>query len=64
MDIEVDEICCSLKSNAFNKLFTDIFGSPVLKVKTEDGKITDVEVIKGAPCGSTWYMAKKSLEPR
>ncbi|HPS88678.1 MAG TPA: DUF166 family protein, partial [Methanosarcina vacuolata] len=36
-----------------------LFGSPILKVKTKDGKIADVEVIKGAPCGSTWYMAKE-----
>lgn len=59
MDIEVDEICCSLEPNAFNRPFTELFGSPVLKVKTKNGKITDVKVIKGAPCGSTWYMAKE-----
>jgi hypothetical protein len=59
MDIEVDEICCSLEPNAFNRPFADIFGSPILKVRTKDGKIADVRVIKGAPCGSTWYMAKE-----
>lgn len=59
MDIEVDEICCSLEPNAFNRSFADIFGLPVLKVRTKDGKIADVKVIKGAPCGSTWHMAKE-----
>lgn len=59
MDIEVDEICCSLESNDFNRPFAELFGSPILKVKTKDGKIADVKVIKGAPCGSTWYMAKE-----
>jgi hypothetical protein len=59
MDIEVDEICCSLEPNVFNRPFTDIFGSPVLKIKTKDGKIAKVEVIRGAPCGSTWHMAKE-----
>jgi hypothetical protein len=59
MDVEVDEICCTLESNAANKPFADLFGSPILKVKTKDGKIADVEVIKGAPCGSTWHMAKE-----
>jgi len=59
MNIEVDEICCSLKPNAFNRPFTDIFGSPTFKVKTENGKISEVEVITGAPCGSTWHMAKE-----
>lgn len=59
MNIEVDEICCSLKPNAFNRPFTDIFGSPELEVKIENGKISEVKVIKGAPCGSTWHMAKE-----
>jgi len=59
MDIEVDEICCTLEPNSFNRPFADLFGSPVLKVKTENGKIAKVEVIKGAPCGSTWHMAKE-----
>ncbi|MFZ2498276.1 MAG: DUF166 domain-containing protein [Methanosarcina sp.] len=59
MDIEVDEICCTLEPNAFNRPFADLFGSPILKVKTKDGKISEVEVIKGAPCGSTWHMAKE-----
>ena len=59
MNIEVDEICCSLEPNAFNRPFTDIFGSPKLEVKTKNGKISEVKVIKGAPCGSTWHMAKE-----
>lgn len=59
MDVEVDDICCTLEPNSFNRPFADIFGSPVLKVKTENGKIAKVEVIKGAPCGSTWHMAKE-----
>jgi len=59
MDIEVDEICCTLEPNAFNRPFADLFGSPILKVKTKDGKISEVEVLKGAPCGSTWHMAKE-----
>jgi hypothetical protein len=59
MDIEVHEICCTLEPNEFNRPFTDIFGSPILEVKTTGEKIVDVKVLKGAPCGSTWYMAKE-----
>ena len=59
MDIEVDDICCTLEPNSCNRPFSDIFGVPVLKVRTENGKIAEVKVIKGAPCGSTWYMAKE-----
>jgi len=59
MDIEVHEICCTLEPNEFNRPFTDIFGSPILEVKTKEEKVVDVKVLKGAPCGSTWYMAKE-----
>jgi len=61
MDIEVHEICCTLEPNEFNRPFTDIFGSPSLEVKTKNEKIEDVKVLKGAPCGSTWYMAKEII---
>lgn len=59
MDVEVDEICCTLEPNSCNRPFAEIFGSPILKVRTENGKIAHVDVIKGAPCGSTWHMAKE-----
>lgn len=59
MDIEVDEICCTLEANEFNSAFASVFGVPILKAWTKAGKIARVEVVKGAPCGSTWYMAKE-----
>ncbi|MDD4497592.1 MAG: DUF166 family protein [Methanosarcinaceae archaeon] len=59
MEIEVDEICCTLEANEFNSSFASVFGLPVLKVWTKAGKIARVEVIKGAPCGSTWHMARE-----
>lgn len=59
MNIEVDEICCTLQPNPSNRPFTEVFGSPIVNVKTENGKISSVEVIRGAPCGSTWHMAKE-----
>lgn len=39
--------------------FADRFGSPKLKIKARDGVVKGVEVLRGAPCGSTWYMADK-----
>jgi len=59
MSIEVDEICCTLEANPANASFANIFGVPVLKVKTRGGKISKVDVLKGAPCGSTWHMAEE-----
>ena len=32
---------------------------PQLKVNIKDGKILNVEVLKGAPCGATWDAAEK-----
>ena len=39
--------------------FARIFGSPMLEIMVKDGKISRVDVVRGAPCGSTWYMAEK-----
>lgn len=61
MYIEVDDICCTLKPNPAAPEYTSKFGSPVLNIKTRDGKIIDVNVIRGAPCGSTWQMAEKLI---
>jgi hypothetical protein len=34
-----------------------VLGSPRLEVQVRDGKINNVKVLCGAPCGSTWWMA-------
>lgn len=51
-------ICCSLvlrdEIEGFEK-----FGYPEFEVKEENGKITDIKVVKGAPCGVTWAAAEK-----
>lgn len=39
--------------------FVKFFGSPILKIETKDEVIRRVEVLRGAPCGSTWYLAEK-----
>lgn len=56
--IEVDEICCNVACDHATDDFTCFFGNPVLDVEVKDGKIAKVNVIRGAPCGSTWYMAE------
>ena len=56
--IEVDEICCNVESDPTTDDFTCFFGNPVLDVEIKDGKVSKVNVIRGAPCGSTWYMAE------
>ncbi len=39
--------------------FACYFGSPRLKLEAEKGVVKSVEVLRGAPCGSTWFMAEK-----
>ncbi|KGK98439.1 hypothetical protein LI82_12130 [Methanococcoides methylutens] len=56
--IEVDEICCNVASDPATDDFTCFFGNPVLDVEVKDGKIAKVNVIRGAPCGSTWHLAE------
>ena len=52
---------CTLSPVGFPPVddFAQRFGSPKLRIEAEDGVVEGVEVLRGAPCGSTWYMAEK-----
>ncbi len=39
--------------------FAELFGVPGLEVEVVDGEVKCVDVLRGAPCGSTHYMAEK-----
>lgn len=39
--------------------FARVFGSPRLRLETEDGAVRSAKVLRGAPCGSTRYMAER-----
>jgi len=39
--------------------FAELFGAPSLEVEVADGEVSCVDVLRGAPCGSTHYMAEK-----
>jgi hypothetical protein len=39
--------------------FASYFGSPKLEVESEGGVVKKVSVLRGAPCGSTWFMAER-----
>lgn len=58
MYIEVEEICCTLSDNPAIHEFSSKLARPVLEIETENGKVSDVRVVCGAPCGSTWQMAE------
>ncbi len=60
MHIEVNEICCEIEKcgDAVVDEFASCFGRPQVRIIKKDGLISKVEVIRGAPCGSTQHMAK------
>jgi hypothetical protein len=59
MHIEVHEICCEIKKcgNDVIDRFASYFGCPEIEITTKNGLISNVEVIRCAPCGSTQHMA-------
>lgn len=61
INIQIHEICCNIErcGNEIIDEFTACFGKPQISITREKGKITGIIVHRGAPCGSTWYMAKE-----
>ncbi|MFX0135255.1 MAG: DUF166 domain-containing protein, partial [Candidatus Hodarchaeota archaeon] len=60
VDIFSPEVTCALKpvkDNDIIKIFCSEIGHPEFKIETKEGKISKVDVIRGAPCGATWYVA-------
>ena len=57
--IEVDEICCTLEECGIPTVdeFAKHLGKPELEVETKDGRISNVKVLRGSPCGATWHAA-------
>lgn len=50
--------CCGLPRNARLGNYGENFGAPEFEVEIEDGKITAVKVVRGAPCGASWFAVK------
>jgi len=59
--IEVEDICCTLSDDPAICEFSSKLSRPVLEIETENEKVSGVNVIRGAPCGSTWQMAKELI---
>ncbi|MDO8726480.1 MAG: DUF166 domain-containing protein [Candidatus Methanoperedens sp.] len=66
--IEVHEICCEIGEcgNDVVDRFASCFGKPEVNITVRNGIVSKVDMIRGAPCGSTQHMAKgligKSIE--
>lgn len=49
--------CCGLGRHSSLGAYGKYFGLPELQVETTNGKITKVEIVRGASCGATWDAA-------
>jgi len=45
--------------NTFIDAFAARFGIPEVSLEVKDGYVVEVRVLRGAPCGSTWFMAER-----
>jgi len=54
---------CALEEtgNPYIAMFAEHFGRPNLGIKVEEGIIREVQVRRGCPCGSTWFIAEKLI---
>lgn len=54
---------CSLTPTGVEAIdrFIELFGTPKLELVLSRNIIKSVRVIRGAPCGSTWYVAEKLI---
>ncbi len=59
--IHADEICCSLVPCHDQTIdeFTSVLGMPVFRISVEGGVVSDVGVIRGSPCGASWWVASQ-----
>lgn len=51
--------CCGLGHTAGLGAYGEQFGVPEFKVRLEAGRITRLEVLRGASCGATWLVVPK-----
>ncbi len=60
LNIIVPPTCCSLVPVGVKKFdeFAKEFGFPRYKIKLEDGIIKEIKVLKGSPCGASWFVAE------
>jgi thymidylate synthase len=53
--------CCGLPRLAGLGNYGEHFGAPEFLVEIEDGRIVDVQVVRGAPCGASWEAASRLI---
>ena len=59
--IHADEICCSLVPCGDHIIdeFAGVLGRPKFRIAVTAGVVSDVQVIRGSPCGASWWAASQ-----
>lgn len=60
-DVYTPQTCCALPKNIGLGRYGERFGMPELKVEVSNGIVSRIDVVRGAPCGSTWEAAKRMI---
>jgi hypothetical protein len=51
--------CCGLARHDRLGAYGEFFGAPEFEARIEDGRVAELSVVRGAPCGATWEAAKR-----
>ncbi|MCF8079018.1 MAG: DUF166 domain-containing protein [Desulfobacterales bacterium] len=51
--------CCGLARNERTGLYGEAFGAPEFDARVQDGKVVEIRVLRGAPCGASWEAARR-----
>ncbi len=51
--------CCALKQQKGLGPYGQQFGLPEYRITAQEGRITTVETLRGAPCGATWEAGQR-----
>ncbi len=54
-------VCCALPRREDLGEYGKLFGTPEFRVTVIDGRIAEISVLHGAPCGATWEAAKRTI---
>jgi len=53
--------CCGLVRHPSLGIYGNRFGAPELEITLFEGKIKEIKVLRGAPCGATWKACQKIM---
>jgi thymidylate synthase len=53
--------CCGLARHSKLGFYGERFGAPEVEINISSGKIDNINILRGAPCGATWIACEKII---